>query len=70
MEPAAVDMPELLKLVNAGGNVALLVCVWYIIQAVKVLTRLEKGIDALLYRIGFQMDLNGDVHPIKRVSEK
>lgn len=61
-----VPSAELFKLIGAGGNVALLVCVWYIVQAVKVLTKLEKGIDALLYRIGFHMDDAGDVERIPK----
>lgn len=62
INPGSVD--ALLNAVAAGGNVALVICIWYIVKAVQVLTRLEKAIDALLYRIGFQLTEAGDVLPV------
>lgn len=40
-----MDLKDLLAAIQSGGNVALLVCAWFIYRASERLSRIEKALD-------------------------
>lgn len=47
--------PEILELLRGGGNVALVVCVYFIYKAAERLARIEKMLEIVIEARGFKL---------------